>query len=151
MTTSKTKKTTKKAAMSNLAPAMQTPAQNDAVKAAVKAVVDAPKTVPVIVDGPQPVVSGPVMRKKELIDLVVERSGIKKKDAKPVVEAMLAVLGEALADHRELNIQPLGKVKVRRAKQMHNGRVLVTKIRQSMALAGGSELDDVSDMPEAAE
>ena len=79
------------------------------------------------------------------------RSGVKKKDAKPVVEAMLAVLGEALADNRELNIQPLGKVKVRRAKQMPNGRVLVTKIRQSMAMEGSSDPDDTSDLPEAAE
>jgi nucleoid DNA-binding protein len=67
-------------------------------------------------DGPRPVIIGPVMRKKELIDLVVERSGIKKKDAKPVIEAMLSVLGEALSDSRELNLLPMGKmmrVKVR--------------------------------------
>lgn len=73
-----------------------------------------------------------MMRKKELIDLVVERSGVKKKDAKPVVEAMLVVLGEAIADSRELNLHPMGKLKVRRVKQMPNGRVMVTKIRQPL-------------------
>ena len=92
------------------------------------------------------------MRKKELIDLVVERSGLKKKDAKPIVEATLAILGEALAEARELNLQPLGKVKVRREKLMPNGRVLVTKIRQSMGSEGSSsDSDDAADMPEAAE
>ena len=74
---------------------------------------------------------GPVMRKKELIDQVVKRSGIKKKDAKPVVESLLSVLGEALADNRELVLPPFGKVKVRREKQMPNGRVMVVKVRQS--------------------
>ena len=148
MTTSKIKKP-KKAATSKAKKKTvvnPTPEQQEAVSAAVKAVVAPPKVEAVVVEGPQPVVSGPVMRKKELIDAVVERSGIKKKDAKPVVEAMLAVLGEALADSRELNIQPLGKVKVRRAKQMQNGRVLVTKIRQSTALGADGE-----EIPTAAE
>jgi len=133
----------------------QTTDQENAVQAAVKAVVEAPvpaSASPVVVEGPQPVVSGPVMRKKELIDLVVERSGLKKKDAKPIVEATLAILGEALAEARELNLQPLGKVKVRREKVMPNGRVLVTKIRQSMGSEGSSsDSDDAADMPEAAE
>ena len=64
----------------------QTTDQENAVQAAVKAVVEAPTPVrttasasPIVVEGTQPVVSGPVMRKKELIDLVVERSGMKKK------------------------------------------------------------------------
>lgn len=85
---------------------------------------------PVVVDAPQPVVTGPMMRKKELIDAVVKRSGIKKKDAKPVVEAMLDVLGEALGEARELNLQPFGNVKVKRAKELANAKVMVTKIRQ---------------------
>ena len=151
MTTKKTTTATKKAATSK-APLVtsteQTTAQESAVSAAVKAVVESPKAAAVVVEGPQPVVSGPEMRKKELIDLVVERSGIKKKDAKPVVEATLAVLGEALAEARELNLQPLGKVMVRREKEMPNGRVLVTKIRQSLATNGA---EDTPDVPDAAE
>lgn len=71
------------------------------------------------------------MKKKELIDAVTERSGIKKRDAKPVVEAMLAVLGQAIADGRELNLQPFGKLKVNRAKEVQGGTVIISKIRQS--------------------
>lgn len=89
---------------------------------------------PTVVDGPQAVILGPVMRKKELIDTVVTRSGIKKKDAKPVVDAMLAVLGEALADNRELILPPMGRVKVRKEKKLPNGRVLVVKVRQTTPL-----------------
>lgn len=120
--------TTKKAATPVKAAVKPAPVQADLKAAVVKAPAAA---APVVVDAPQAVVSGPVMRKRELIDLVVEKSGIKKKDAKPVIEAMLSVLGEAVADNRELNLQPFGKIKVRRAKEMPNGRVLVTKIRQS--------------------
>lgn len=101
-----------------------------------------PAAEPSVVEAAQSVILGPVMRKKELIDAVVERSGIKKKDAKPVVEAMLAVLGDALAEKRELNLQPLGRVMVRREKQMANGRMLVTKIRQAGNANAGSTPDD---------
>ncbi len=76
----------------------------------------------------------PVLRKKELIERVVARSGIKKKDAKPVIEAMLAVLGEALASGEDLNLQPLGKVMVKRVKEHTNAKVMVTRIRQRNAV-----------------
>ena len=98
--------------------------------AAAKSAVSAqPK--PVVVTEKTPVVSDPALKKKELIEIVTERSGIKKKDAKPVIEAMLAVLGQTLAEGREMNLQPLGKVRINRAKDVQGGKVLITKIRQS--------------------
>lgn len=86
---------------------------------------------PTVVDAPQSVILGPVLRKKELIDTVVTRSGMKKKDAKPVIEAMLAVLGEAIADKRELNLSPFGHIKVRKERKLPNGRMMVVKLRQN--------------------
>ena len=86
---------------------------------------------PTVVDAPQAVILGPVMRKKELIEAVVTRSGMKKKDVKPVVEAMLSVMGDALGDNRELNLPPFGQLKVRKEKQLRNGRMVVAKIRQN--------------------
>ncbi len=73
------------------------------------------------------------MRKKQLIDAVVVRSGIKKKDAKPVIEAMLAVLGEAIAAGEDLNLPPFGKIKVTRQIDKDKAKVFVTRIRQSNA------------------
>lgn len=70
------------------------------------------------------------MKKKELIDLVVERSGIKKRDAKPAIEAALAILGETLAEGREVNMRPMGKIKVTRMKKGANGQVIHARIRQ---------------------
>lgn len=89
---------------------------------------------PKVVDTLAPVIVGNQLRKKELFDLVVERSGMKKKDVKPVVEAMLAVLGDALAEHREMQLPPLGKLKVQRGKEMSDGRALVLKLRQKTAV-----------------
>ena len=89
--------------------------------------------MPKVVQLVDPVVSSPDMKKKELIDLVVERTGVKKRDAKPSVEAALAVLGEALASGRELNLPPLGKVRINRATDNGGTKVIICKIRQSAA------------------
>ncbi len=80
---------------------------------------------------------GDPLKKQELINLVVERSDVAKKHAKPVIEAMLAVLGDALAEGRELNLQPMGKVKRKRVKDTDNARVIVANIRQPKS-AGAS-------------
>lgn len=72
----------------------------------------------------------PLLKKRDLIDAVVKRSGIKKKDAKPVVEAMLAELAEALSDGQELSLPPLGRVKINREKEIEDGKVLILKLRQ---------------------
>ncbi|MEP3441487.1 MAG: HU family DNA-binding protein [Sulfitobacter sp.] len=84
---------------------------------------------PSVVETLAPVVTDE-LRKKELFELVVERSGMKKKDVKPVVEAMLAVLGDALSEQREMDLPPLGKLKIQRGKELSDGRALVLKLRQ---------------------
>ena len=106
------------------------PKTTPATTAAKKAV---PATAPAatVVEAPQPVIMGPVMRKRELIELVVTRSGVKKKDAKPVVEAVLATLGEALADGRELILPPMGRMMIRKERMVANARIMTLKVRQS--------------------
>ncbi len=131
------RKTTKPATTARKAPAR-------AAKPALDLPEAAPETVlPKVVKTSEPVVSEPDLKKKELIDLVVERSGVRKKFAKPTVEAMLAVLGEAIAEGRPLNLQPLGKLRVNRAEDKANGRVTVAKIRQSAP--GESDAEDAKD------
>ncbi len=127
------------------APAKRAAHKKPTAAATASATKTAPKTP--IVSAPSPkftsvtdqVVVQPDLKKKELIDLVVARSGIKKKDAKPVVEAMLAVLGETIASGRELNLQPLGKLRINRTTDKGNGRVIVCKLRQSYNAASGSK------------
>lgn len=105
-------------------------------------------TPEVVVIEPNVVAADLPMRKKELIDLVVERSGIKKKDAKPVVEAMLAVLGETIGGGRELNLQPLGKLRINRSVERSNGRIIICKLRQSTVISGNSlQADETASDP----
>ena len=87
--------------------------------------------VPDVVYSDLPSAAAPELRKKELIDTVVERSGIKKRDVKPVIEAMLAVLGENIADGRDINIPPFGKLKVTRMKKTTKASVMTMRLRRS--------------------
>lgn len=75
------------------------------------------------------------LKKRELIDLAVERSGMKKRDVKPAIEAALAVLGDALADGRDINMRPMGKIKVMRMKKGVNGQIINARIRQPEEVA----------------
>lgn len=100
-----------------------------------------------VVQDVTPTVSDPEMKKVDLINAVVEKSGMKKKDVKPVVEAMLAVLGQAIAEGRELNVQPLGRIKVNNTKELSNSMVHTLRIRQSK---NAVESDD-GDVADAAE
>lgn len=117
-TASKTSAKTSKPATQALKAVKPTPIKSNAPK-------------PVVVTETTPTVTDPALKKKELIDTVTELSGVKRKDAKPVIEAMLEVLGKTLANGREMNLQPLGKIKINRAKEVQGGNVLITKIRQS--------------------
>ena len=92
----------------------------------------------------------PLLRKRELINSVVERSGVRKKFAKPVVEAMIGVLGEALAEGRDLNLQPMGRIKQQRVKDTANARITIAKIRQNKAGDGLAE-DSKTEVATAAE
>ncbi len=103
----------------------------------------APVAEPKVVTTQAPVVSGPALTKKALIEQAVTRSGIKKKYGKPAIEAALAVLGEALAEGREIKLPPLGRGKVTRTQDKANGNVIVLRLRQS---SGGEDgTDDTTD------
>ncbi|KAA9008956.1 HU family DNA-binding protein [Histidinibacterium aquaticum] len=92
---------------------------------------DSPETEPTTtVVTEQTVVVGPELKKKAFIDRVVDRCGGKKRDVKPAVEAALEVLGEAIANGEELNLPPLGKVKINRQKEVANAHVYVCKLRR---------------------
>lgn len=92
-----------------------------------------------------------VLRKKELIDRVVETSGMKKKDVKPVVEAMLTVLGAALSAEEMMQLPPLGKIQVKRKKELSNGELMITRVRRSAAQTGAPTPPLADPLAEAAE
>ncbi|MEQ8293580.1 MAG: HU family DNA-binding protein [Roseovarius sp.] len=88
---------------------------------------------------------GAELKKRELIDEVVRRSGVRKKFAKPVIEAMIDVLGEAIAEGREVNLQPFGKIKQQRTKDTANARITVARIRQSKSAGPALDPEDRAD------
>lgn len=95
--------------------------------------------------------NGNELRKRELIDLVVARSDVKKKYVKPAVEAMLAIMGEAISEERDLNLQPLGKLKVNRSTDKGNGQVIICKLRRSTHAEEEVEKLDADPLAEVAE
>lgn len=108
---------------------------------------DADVPTPEVVSDVKSVVTAPELKKRELLDLVAERSGLRKNQIKPAVEAMMEILGEAIAEGRELNLEPFGKLKHQRAKETSNARVTVAKIRQNKsARAQKDEEIDTSDV-----
>jgi len=91
---------------------------------------------------------GEMLKKAEFIDRAVERGDVKKRDAKPAIEAALAVLSESLMAGEELNLPPMGKMRVVKSKDIGDGaRVLTLKLRTMKDGAGlrATKSDDDND------
>lgn len=71
------------------------------------------------------------LKRKELVELVAEKAGLQKSKVKPAVEAMIAVLGDAIAEGRTVNLQPMGRMVRKRRKDVPNATVSIVRIRQS--------------------
>ena len=71
-----------------------------------------------------------LLKKPDILEAVVARTNLKKRDVKPAMEAALAVLGEALQDGAEVNLPPLGKLRVVKSKALDEGAsILTVKLR----------------------
>jgi DNA-binding protein HU-alpha len=90
----------------------------------------------------------PELKRQELLAQVVRRADIKKKFAKPVLDAVLEVLGEALTEGRDLNLAPMGKVKINRVRELGKGRVIIARIRQGAAGRAERDAEDDEEMKE---
>ena len=89
-----------------------------------------------------------VMRKKELIEAAVARAGVKKRDAKPAIEAALAILGETLVAGRGLNMPGLGKVKVQNSKDLEEVQVVNLRLRRKMTEVAESDEEGLAEPAE---
>ena len=88
---------------------------------------------------------GEMLKKAEFIDRAVERGDVKKRDAKPAIEAALAVLSEALMAGEELNLPPMGTMRVVKSKDIGDGARVLTLKQRTMkdgAGLGASKSDD---------
>ncbi len=96
--------------------------------------------------------AGNLLRKKELIEAAVERAGVKKRDAKPAIEAALSILGESIAKGQGVNIPELGKIKVQNSKELEGVKVMNLRMRRKLS-DGATETaeTDSEGLAEAAE
>ncbi len=70
------------------------------------------------------------LKLRDLLERVGERSGVKKKDTRAVVEATLAALGDALGKGEALNLPGLGRGRVNRQKDTAGGEVMIVKLKR---------------------
>ena len=69
------------------------------------------------------------LSKKELIGRVMEHAGMKKGEARRAVDATMAVLGQALGEGKNIAAAPLGKMSIARQKDTANGKLVVVRIK----------------------
>jgi len=67
-----------------------------------------------------------LLKKSVFIERVMARVDIKKRDAKPTIEAALAVLADALVAGEDINLPPAGKFRVMRTKDLDDGAQVIT-------------------------
>jgi len=77
-----------------------------------------------------------ILKKQGVVERIVRASGAKKKDVKLILEAALGVLGDALSAGEELNLPPLGKMKVNRQKTEGGAEILILKLRRGSDKVG---------------
>jgi nucleoid DNA-binding protein len=102
---------------------------------------------PVAAAAPSTPVKGGTLRKKDLIDRVVQVSGAKKKDTRQIVEAVLTVLGDALAAGEMLALPPFGRARVNKQRDLDSGEMLTVKLRRAGPAKPGSKGDGTAAMP----
>ncbi len=71
------------------------------------------------------------LKVRDLVDQVVEKTGAKKKGLKDLIEATLACMGDALSKGEDLNLPPLGKIKINRQVDKENGEMIVLKLHRN--------------------
>lgn len=87
------------------------------------------------------------VKKKDFVERVVLRSGAKKPVVRDLTEAVLAVLGEALAKGETLVLPPLGKISVARSVGKAGGEILHVKLRRMAAPKDAKKDDDSASNP----
>ena len=106
-------------------------------KAAPIAAKPASAPAPKVVGAAAAMPAGEVVKKPEFIDRVIARTSVKKKDAKPAIEAALAELADILAAGGEVVLPPMGKIKAVKVKDLGEGAQMLTLKLRTMKDGAG--------------
>lgn len=77
-----------------------------------------------------------IVQKREFLDRVATTAGVRKTDARAVVEATLAELGKAFAAGESLSVEPFGKARVNRQRDISGGEVIILRLRRKVNPGG---------------
>lgn len=88
---------------------------------------------------------GEMIKKPEFLDRAVERTDVKKREAKPAIEAALAVPAVSLINGEELNLPPMGKLRVVKSKDVGEGAEVLTLKLRTMKDGAGQGADPSPD------
>jgi DNA-binding protein HU-alpha len=94
-----------------------------------KALKPAQPPVPKAKIKPKPLTKNAELSKRQLLDRIVTESGMKKGDARTVLDAVLSGLRDAIADGHDIAASPLGKIKLVRKKDTPNGELAVLRVK----------------------
>ena len=92
---------------------------------------------------------GEMIKKLEFLDSAVERTNVKKREAKPAIEAALAVPAVSLINSEELNLPPMGKLRVVKSKDVGEGAKVLTLKLRTMKDGAGQGADPSPDEADA--
>lgn len=92
---------------------------------------------------------GEMIKKPEFLDRAVERTDVKKREAKPAIEAALAVPAVSLINGEELNLPPMGKLRVVKSKDVGEGAEVLTLKLRTMKDGAGQGADPSPDEADA--
>ena len=68
------------------------------------------------------------LRMRDILERVVDRSGMKKGEARTAIEATMAVIGEAIENGEDIDLPGFGKLKLQREKETQRGKAYVLRL-----------------------
>lgn len=74
-----------------------------------------------------------VVQKRDFIDRVLAATGARRTEARPIIEATLAQLGQVLSAGHTLAVPPLGRARINLEKDARGGDVITLRLRRKPA------------------
>jgi hypothetical protein len=80
-----------------------------------------------------------ILKLKQLLSAVVDKTSAKKKDAKEIVEAVLVEIAAALGKGHSLSLPPLGNLRVVKTQEKGGAKTMVLRLRVGGAKGTGED------------
>lgn len=78
------------------------------------------------------------LRMRDVLERVVDRSGMRKGEARTAIETTMAVIGEAIENGEDIDLPGFGKLKLQREKATARGKTFVLRLVRNSATPSDS-------------